>query len=253
MDTARFFAAAAKSVHERISCASQEVRSLACNEIAQLAGPLDCPSSSCEVLSSTTRPHLSTPAALLVRVLALQFLRQQQRHGNRSVPLPKGGDNCGSRSNGAAPRETGTAQNGATQSSVTWTKGKRAAQPGEDGDGKRRRGPKPLQRLCEQLCSPDNSDNSQGHSAWMCTAAYIAWQLAPQLSAGDLAAIAAAVLRGCNALLVAETVDYGADLALAWGLMALEGVAAAAWGVPRHHRCGARASIVCVARPSTGH
>ena len=216
---------------------AQEIHGLACSEIAQLPGPLSCPSSSFESLSATVRPHLSAPAALLVRVLALQFLRQHQRHGNKPVRLPEGG--CADQPNGSGA--TQRTQHGAAKSNVSWSKSKRRSEADDDGGGKRRRGPTVLQRLCDQLCSPNGSDQFRDCSLWMCTAAYIAWQLAPQLSAGDLVALAAAVAQGCSALVglaAAGSDDLGADCALGWGLLALEGIATAAWGVPRHQRCG---------------
>jgi hypothetical protein len=175
-------------------------------------------------------------------VLATQFLRQHQRHGSAPVPLTVASNTLGSRkhSYGALSSKNGLSSCAAAEQ--TAGNSHRGTFEAHHEPQKRRRGPKPLQRLCETLESPKRCGGGLtahvGGSAWMCAAAYLAWALVPQLDAADAAHVCRAVCQGCRELVQDNSQESaGWACALAWGLFALEGFARCAWGVPRHLRC----------------
>jgi hypothetical protein len=231
----------------------QDIWRLACEEEAQLLHPPPCPSSGAAALSAPAPPpRLSHPSGLLVRLLAAQVLRHHQRYGDAATATPVDTGTARRDIDSAAALHTQHTQRNTPVAAQT-AGSRRARQASDDPDElgdhhKRRRGPPPLERFLGLF----SGRAAAGAGATLaCIVAYMAWHLPAQLGGEGLVPISRSVLGALDAMLaqLKQAQEAGAALepqaadTLGWCLLALEGVAAVTWGVPREQRCASSSAV----------
>jgi hypothetical protein len=173
-----------------------------------------------------------------VRLLAAQLLRHHQHLRDKPVVVARVGQpghSMAARGDRAAAFGIVSGQH--RGSGRPWKRrGSEVRDEAARGSVRRRTLP-PLQRFCEVL--QERVASGMG-GLWACVAAYVSWHFPSNLCAQDMALLGSAISGAAKGLREATVEGKGMEshsqVTLGWCLFALEGLAEAAWGIPRHCR-----------------